>query len=260
MKYFATAIIFLISINIGESEAQDRPFVIISEELQPFEYHNQEGEATGINVDLAKMIFDRMELDVEFIIRQEGPRALTRAENGEVDAILSVSYVPDREEFLTYPNGFAQGENYMWISEYVFFVRPDDRQKLLNIDFNEIRDQGLTVGIIEGVSYEPEFWDADLKLLKSSNEEENFQNLIDGNVDLILTDRTLGDASARAMGVRNQLEMLPQSYFSKPYTIGFVSASDHPSLDLIVEEFFSQLDDLRARGIARTIFMQHIRR
>lgn len=246
--------------NVISVYGQDRPFVVVSEVIPPFEYLDANGQPTGINVDLSKMIFERLGIEAEFIVRSEGDRALSRAQNNQVDAILSISYVPQREEYLLYPPGFENGENYMWISEYVFFVQLGDRDRFRNLTFDDIRKQGLTVGVIEGVSYEPEFWEAELNVIKSVNERENFQRLIDGEVDLVLTDRTLGDAAVRRMGVRDELEILPQSYFSKPYTIAFVKGSDYPNKEELIEKYFAELEDLRARGVARNVFLKHIRR
>lgn len=241
--------------------AQNPRITVISESLPPFEYLNSEGQATGINVDLAALIFERMGVQAEFIIRQSGDRALERARNGEVDIILSVSHVPEREAFLRYPKNFDQGENFMWISEYVFYSRAEQREEFANItNLQRVKNRNLTVGIIEGVSYEQEFWDAELTVVRSANESENFQNLLRGRVDLVLTDRTLGEAATRRMGIRDELFVLPQSYFSKPYTLAFSKQSSVENQDEFLERFFAELEDLRTRGMARTIFLRHIRR
>lgn len=253
--------VFLVLFFFGSTVSYAQQITVISEYLPPFEYLDEEGQPTGINVDLARLVFDRMGVDAEFIIRREGDRALTRAQNGEVDLILSVSYVPEREEFLVYPANFSQGQNQMWVSEYVFFSRTEMRDEYTPLtNLEAIKYAGLSVGIIEGVSYEPELWEADLNLVKSSDERANFERLLAGEIDLILTDRTLGDMYARRMGVRDDLAILPQSYFSKPYTIAISKGSSIEDKEAFLEAFFTELDDLRLRGMARTIFLQHMRR
>lgn len=245
--------------------AQNNSFTVISEELPPFEYFDEDGLPTGISVDMAREAFEQIGVEAEFIIRQEGPRALERAKQGEVDAILSISYSPDRESFLTYPEGFVTEsddedvEDFMWISEYVLFAHNENVSLFEDLSLKQVEREDLTVGVIEGVSYDDRFWELDIEVVEAANEEENFTNLVDGDVDLVLSDVNIGEVNARYYDLWDQIDSLNRTHFTKSYTMALVNESDHPKAGKVLNEFYDVLEEMRQVGTARNLFLELVR-
>ena len=196
----------------ARQEKPSRPFIIVSESIPPFEYMNN-GEADGINIQLVKMVMSSLELDYEIRIASD-VRALELARQGKADALLSVSWKPERTEFLNYPEGFdgsGSPKNFMWASEYSFFA-PKGRASLMNIDgYADAASKGLKVGYIEGVSYAPAFWDAGLKLVPGTDDESNFKKLLDGDIDIYIAEKNIARAAIKKLGIKDKVAVIPKT-------------------------------------------------
>jgi len=246
-------------LTIIKAEAQ-KPFKIGAEALIPFEYF-QDGLATGINIQLVDTIFKRMNIPYEIVFGSDEERSLDKIKKGKLDAILSISFKKDRLKTIWYPEGFDNEnnpENFMWTSEYVFFVKKGKSTAWKNLSISELKSENLVVGVVDGVSYSQEFWNSGIKVLKGNNDQENFERLLKGEIDLYLTDKTVGRFTLRSLQLDNEITYLPHKLITKPYTLGVSVKSTHPDKEKVMREFYVELEWAKKSGIARKIFMDYL--
>jgi len=252
-------LIALCLLSIVNVEAQE-PFKIGAETLIPFEY-SQDGKPTGINIQLIDTIFKRLNIPYEIVFGTDEERAFDKIKHGKLDAILSISFKEDRLKTLLYPEGFENEEtpqNFMWTSEYVFFVKKGKSTAWKNLTIKELKSENVIVGVIDGVSYSEEFWNAGIKTLKGNNDQENFERLQKGEIDLYLTDKTIGRFTLRSLQMDNEITYLPHKLITKPYTLAISLTSSHPDKAKVISNFYKELEWAKKSGIARKIFMEYL--
>lgn len=261
MKPFLTLLILFLFGVSSLSHAQKKPLKIGAETLIPFEYL-ESGKAKGINVALIDTLFKKMGIPYELVFGTDGNRAYDQIKSGKLDAILSISYKSDRLGYLWYPQGFEneqKPQNFMWASEYVFFTTKGKVDAYKALSLSDIKAKGLRVGVIDGVSYSEEFWNADLNVVIGKSDEDNYQKLQRGEIDLYITDKTIGRFTVKSMNLENEIGYLPQRIISKPYTIAFSTKSTHPDLETVKKQFFIELDLAKRSGLARKLFLEYLR-
>ena len=242
----------------------EKKLIIVGEGFAPFEF-TQDGKAVGIDIDIAKYIFNKMNIPVEFRI-QPWKRAWYNIETGKADAILSTSLKEKRKPYLLYPQ-----EN-MWVSEYVFFVMKDKVQPNFG-GYETAIQQKLTIGIINGNSYHPSFWQAfpyengatnfqvDLVSLQLNDQlagvnkfEQNLKKLVRGRIDLVIADKTVGLYTAKLLGLYDQITYYDIALYSKPYPMPFAKKSSYPNIEKIGNQFEQELKALKQSGKYQSFF------
>lgn len=258
MKKLIVILIAIILPLIVAAQSEKRVFKIGSETLIPFEYLKN-GEPAGINVEVVKAVFKELEIPIEFIFAEE-KRSLAMAKDGDVDGILSVSYLKDREEFLLYPEGFRKESqtDFMWASRYVFYGLNDLMAHESIQNYQDIKAKGYKVGIIKGVSYSPDFWEADLDIVYGSSDEDNFNKLLKGEIDLYLTDKTIGDYTAKSMNISDKVSSFSVKIINKLYTFALSKKSDYPGKEQLLKAFFENHELLKKKGIVKKIMYKEM--
>jgi polar amino acid transport system substrate-binding protein len=249
-------VILFFSTYYSNVEAQNSKVIFGSETLIPFEYE-ENGKPAGINVQLIDLVMKEMGRDYE-IIFPEDERSLDLARKGEIDIVMSVSYKESREDFLIYPDGFhnEQAERFMWSSEYVFFTTSNNIDAFDIDSYEDIRNQDLKVGVISGVSYNQEFWDANLNVIENASDEENFKALLNGDIDVYLTDRIIGRYTAKGMNISSQVGHFPRKFINKPYTIAVSRKSNLENKEAFLIRFFEEFELIKKKGIAKQIYLK----
>jgi polar amino acid transport system substrate-binding protein len=242
----------------------EKKLIIVGEGFAPFEF-TQDGKVVGIDIDIAKYIFNKMNIPVEFRI-QPWKRAWYNVETGKADAILSTSLKEKRKPYLLYPQ-----EN-MWVSEYVFFVMKDKVQPNF-AGYKTAIQQKLTIGIINGNSYHPSFWQAfpykngatkfhgDLVSVQLNEQldgvnkfEQNLKKLVRGRIDLVIADKTVGLYTAKLLGLHDQITYYDIALYSKPYPMPFAKKSSYPNIEKIANQFEQELKALKQSGKYQSFF------
>lgn len=221
----------------------------------PFEYL-KDGRPTGINVELVKYIMSKLRIPYE-IRFYPWARAWMMIKKGKVDATLSVSYKPSREKYLHYTAGQKAFDKtgqlpkeYLWLSEYVFFIKKKNRHKLTFKSYQQLKKAGYKIGTNKGYAYNPEFRAAKLKSsLIVNNTKEGFEALISGKIDLYPIDRTIGLTTIKDMGLEGSITYLPKILFAKPYLCPYVKTSTYPNLNRIMTDFYRELNLARQSGL-----------
>ncbi len=227
----------LLCCSINMAFADERPLLIVAEELPPFEFL-QNNEPVGINVDIAKTIFKKMRVPIVINI-MPWKRAWSFIEGGLADAVFSTSHKIDREPYLIYPT------EEMWTANYVFFVKKANKKP----NFTGYADaKNLTVGITRGNSYNEDFFKANLLLEASTDLETNIRKLAGGRIDLVPIDKEVGLATLKKLNLQNDITYYDVILFSKKYYMPFAKNSTYPNIQQIAEQFEQELIKLKASG------------
>ncbi len=223
--------------GLAVSAVHAEKLLIVGEEYAPFEF-TVDGNPVGIDVDLVGAIMQKLGVDYEIRILP-WDKAWKMIEDGEAEATLSTSRKEKREPYVWYP-----AED-MWVSEFVFFVRADRKKA----GFSGYADAGgLKVGTVKGNSYNEAFWNAKLTTVESLTLPESFQKLDRGEVDLVITDKTLGKYTLIMHPAAHPIDYYNVTLFSKGYPMPFAKKSDYPGLKKIADDFEKELAKMKKSG------------
>ncbi len=249
-------VIALLSVTLLLSNvcAAQRKLIVVGEEFAPFEFI-QSGQVVGLDIDIAKYLFSKMGIEVEFKILP-WKRAWHSIETGKADAILSTSRKDTRKPFLWYPSVD------MWISEFVFFVRKLDFDRTFN-GYESAIAKKYTIGVINGNSYHASFWQAfpykngaqmfqgDLASVELNNQldggvdlKTNLRKLSKGRFDLLIADRVVGAYTTKLLNESSYITYYEKVLFSKRYPMPFAKKSSYPNIKKVALEFEKELKTL----------------
>jgi polar amino acid transport system substrate-binding protein len=197
----------------GAQQAMGSRLRLVTAAWPPY-VHEQEGVAAGIDAELLAEISRRMgrELAIEFL---PWDTCVEMVKTGDADGIFSLNRNAEREAFLAYP------EEHNFDSASVFFARRE-----ASLAFETYADlAGKRIGVIEGYSYAGGLMETPGVILEpASSDVTNLKRLVSGAVDLAVADRLVGLHLARELGIREQLEPLPQELNSTRTYLAFSRA------------------------------------
>ncbi len=230
-----------------------RPLLFVAEQWAPFEYIRDE-ELVGIDVEVVRRVMGRLNLPYEIRL-YPWSRALMLAERGHADAVLSISYKDSRENLLYYTQDqrdFASTgalpENFLWMSEYVFFVKASRLEDLKFESYEQLKRDGIRVGTNSDYSYCPEFLRADLSHRDYPDTRSGMAALISEDIDMYPMDGKVGMSELKEMGLSDSVTFIPTPMFSKPYLCPFVRGSEIDGLEAVMNAFYRELHILRMTG------------
>lgn len=221
------------------------PLQIACDDLPPYAFL-EAGEPTGYSIEMTQAVFRRLGVAVEFRL-YPWQRAVVMAREGATDALLNVSYQPDRDNMLRYTPGQKQYletgkvDDQLWESEYVFFINRLDAGRLDSGSYQEVDAKDLRVGVNRGFSYNEEFQNASFKRVFHNRPQESMAALLNRDIDLYACDRSVGLWLAKTLKMDDQITFVPKTLFSKPYTLAFTRRATHPEVARLETEFYREL-------------------
>jgi len=230
-----------------------RPLTFVCEEWVPWEYI-EDGKVVGVDAAIVDYIMGRIGIPYKIEI-YPWSRAWMMAEKGKADAVLSISYQASREEILLYTEDQRQfaktgaiPENYLWMSEYVFFVMNQNRKSSKFESYSQLKEDGVRIGRNRDYSYCPEFMETNFEGPFYSKTEDGLLALVAGEIDLYPMDKTIGLAYLKRLGLADSVTWLEKPLFSKPYLSPFCRKSNLPDLDKVMKAFYRELRIMRSNG------------
>jgi polar amino acid transport system substrate-binding protein len=243
--------------------APARPLLIVGEENPPFEF-TQDGRPRGINSDVVAQVFKTLGVPYEIRL-YPWPRALAMMENGRADALLSVSYNPQREAFLLFTeeqkvrgSALQTPDDFLWVSDYALFYNRRYESSLRFDSLEQVRRDRYRVGINKDYSYTPAFFAAGLSLVTNVTVADCFRALLEGNTDVYCCDRTAGAAVLQKMGASREIAAFPKTVIAKPYLLGFSRISGYPGIGEVMTRFYAELRRLRDSGEYLRLYRQYV--
>ena len=226
------------------------PLVLAAPDARPTTFL-ADGKPTGMLVDVVTEAFRRTGRSVDIKI-MPWARCLSEARTGVVDGVFPIYRVPEREQFLAYPNEVL-------LPQLVVFFSRQDTMTPFGGELSELRD--VNIGIVRGTSYGKKFDEAvkDGTLQKIElvdNIEQNLKKLMRGRVALIANYRFGVLEAAEHLGLLAEIkEILPPIELIPSY-LAFAKQRDFAkSLD----DFQASLASMKKDGTYDRIVRKYLR-
>lgn len=173
MKKFLCAALAGLFLNGQIATAQE--LNLAATEWPPF--YGSDLPDNGFMTEIVVEAFSRagFDTDVAFL---PWKRAFEGSRDGKYDALFTMWYREEREEFFLFSDPLPS-------NELVFLVRAGEAGTFEGYDALK----GKTIGVVRGYAAPPGFEDAKLKVSEARDDEENLRKLLRGRVDMALTDR-----------------------------------------------------------------------
>lgn len=189
----------------------------------PSNFRDKSGVVTGSTVEYLRAFIDEIDYDTEFIGPYPFPRLLSMLKKGKIDALLGLSYVKEREEYILYPE-----EPYRVSFPNIFVLK----NGVLDRDFDIELFSKYTFSYRQGAAL-PEYLDAiedtiDIKYLSRDTWIiQSLQLLEKGRIDGIINMSNLSIISeAKKLGIYDSLSMVHIPGETDPLYLGISKASD----------------------------------
>lgn len=221
--------------------AQDTPegkgsMVMAFSEFPPFKMV-LDGTPSGVDVDLAAMVAQRMGLTLE--IREcTFADCLELLRRGDVDFITSLLRRGDRDDYLVYVQ-----PRYRNRESKGFYMRPGEEARVKTYG-----DLGaLRIGVKEGVAYAQMFdTDATLTKVEAATMYQLFRMLMDKEADAVLASRHEGDFWVKVLELEDRVARAPFSF--EQLDPVYMAISKKSPLAGRAGEFGRVLNDLVEKG------------
>ncbi|QZC95709.1 transporter substrate-binding domain-containing protein [Pseudomonas sp. ERGC3:05] len=200
---------------------------IVTEPWAPYVY-DENGSMRGLDYETTVTVFQRLGVDVEWQFLP-WKRCLAMLDQGHADGALDIFHSHDRDAQLLYPSEPLSEV------EFVLFYANARPHPAENIDDL----QGLTVGISPGYLYGDAFSESTLfNREPAASHEANFGKLSLGRIDLVITDRRVGQHVIKAMGLEGKVSQAP---FVVSRQQQFLAVRRGAGMDLLVQRFAAEL-------------------
>ena len=149
----------------------------------------------GFSTQVVRSVLGRMGVRKVRIEAYPWKRAVAMVARGRADGLFSANDTPERREFAYYP-----GESLV-VSPWVMWRRKEDRLTIKS--WEDLK--GLTVGLVGGYSYTPEFWQflrAHGRYEEVVDDLHNFKKLSAGRVDVIVAEGGNGRYLMEQLNIR----------------------------------------------------------
>lgn len=165
-----SALLFF-SVFTTPAHSNSKALRVICDEWPPYQITTND-QLGGFSTQIVKIVFSRMDIDLETIHVYPWKRAITMLEQGEADALFSANLAERRFKFALYP------KESLVLTPWVIWSREED-----NLVFDSLDDLiGKRVGMVRGYSYTPEFWSFVKKhkiYEETFDDEHNFKKKIE---------------------------------------------------------------------------------
>ena len=200
---------------------------IVTEPWAPYVYE-ENGKALGLDYETTAIVFKRLGMEVEWQFLP-WKRCLSMLETGQADGALDIFHSEERDATLLYPS-----EPLSEVQFVMFYAnaRPHPFRTL-----DELR--GLTIGISPGYLYSQDFRDSTLFTREPApSHEANFGKLVRGRIDLLITDRRVGQHLLDELNIRNKITENPTVISQQSQ---FLAVRRNAGMDLLVQRFGAEL-------------------
>lgn len=200
---------------------------IVTEPWAPYVFEDQ-GSMRGLDYETTVIVFQRLGVDVQWQFLP-WKRCLAMLEQGHADGALDIFHSHERDAQLLYPS-----EPLSEVEFVLFYAneRPQPAKSLTDL-------RGLTVGISPGYLYGDAFSQSTaFNREPAPSHEANFGKLLLGRVDLVITDRRVGQHVIKAMGLEGKVSQAPVMISRQQQ---FLAVRRGAGMDLLVQRFAAEL-------------------
>jgi polar amino acid transport system substrate-binding protein len=200
---------------------------IVTEPWAPYVYE-ENGKAQGLDYETTAIVFERLGIEVEWQFLP-WKRCLSMLEQGQADGALDIFHTDERDATLLYPSEPLSEV------EFVMFYANEHPHPFRTLD--ELR--GLTIGTSPGYLYSNDFSESTLFTREPApSHEANFGKLLRGRIDLLITDRRVGQHLLDELDIRNKISENPTIISQKNQ---YLALRRNVGMDLLVQRFSAEL-------------------
>lgn len=200
---------------------------IVTEPWAPYAYDDN-GTMRGLDYETTVIVFQRLGVEVQWQFLP-WKRCLAMLDQGHADGALDILHSQERDALLLYPSESLSDV------EFVLFYANERPHPVEGLE--ELR--GLTVGTSPGYLYDAEFSDSTLfNHEPAPSHEANFGKLMLGRIDLVITDRRVGQHAIKALGLEGKVSQAPAVVSRQPQ---FLAVRRGAGMDLLVQRFAAEL-------------------
>ncbi|WP_455929361.1 substrate-binding periplasmic protein [Pseudomonas fluorescens] len=200
---------------------------IVTEPWAPYVYDDK-GSMRGLDYETTVIVFQRLGVEVQWQFLP-WKRCLAMLDQGHADGALDIFHSHERDALLLYPSEPLSAV------EFVLFYANDRPHPAQTLD--DLR--GLTVGTSPGYLYGEAFSESGLfDREPAPSHEANFGKLSLGRIDLVITDRRVGQHVIKAMGLEGKVSQAPLVVSRQPQ---FLAVRRGAGMDLLVQRFAAEL-------------------
>ncbi|TDV60512.1 ABC transporter substrate-binding protein [Pseudomonas sp. LP_7_YM] len=188
----------------------------------------ENGKPSGLDYDTTTIVFQRMGVEVQWQFLP-WKRCLRMLQQGEADGVLDVFKARERDSLLEYPSEPMSDVN--WV-----LFQADDRPH----HFETLEDlKGLIIGVSPGYLYTPQF-DSSTSFIRepAPSHQANFGKLVRGRIDLLITDRRLGQKTLDQLKLRGQISQLSNVLTTREQ---FLALRRNAGMDALLQRFNDEL-------------------
>lgn len=242
-------------LNAGLAQAAgatcERVVVTGNPEYPPILWVDPEDDAhlVGAAVELLDMAFEGTGIQAEVLNVGPWSRAQEEVRSGRVDMLAGAFLTRERLGFMdyVYPS-FVEVPSVLFVKRGEVFPYSG---------WDDLRDKtGSTLlNNSYGMAFDT-FSREHLRIEKVSSIEQSFQTLVRGRVDYVIYERYQGLASAKQLGIEDQLEIVDGSLINEQlyYTLSHNSVCNSPPLRAILAQ---NMQDLISKGEPRRLLEKY---
>jgi polar amino acid transport system substrate-binding protein len=243
--------IFLL-FQVKAYSADTKSFTIGWEPWRPYQFKNDKGQLTGLDVELVKAIIQEMNGTIKYT---ELPwrRLLAYVKLGTYDLAAGASKTSERQAYAFFSNFYRTESN-------VLFVLKGTVKKFPFAHLSDIKNTGFQLGITNGYYYGKTF----AKLLEDPTFKKHVQGVPSDSVNIkkvlrnringFIGDMYAGVAALKKAGVRDRFEMHPVPVSSAKIHIMFSKKS---CTQKDVDQFNKALKKLQEKGNIKRIMRKY---
>ena len=200
---------------------------IVTEPWAPYVYE-EGGKTVGLDYETTAIVFQRLGIEVEWQFLP-WKRCLAMLDQGLADGALDIFHSEERDSTLLYPSEPLSDV------EFVMFYA-NERPHL----FRNLEDlTGLTVGTSPGYLYSEDFSQSTLFIREPApTHEANFGKLLRGRIDLLITDRRVGQHLLDELNLRDKISESPTVISRQSQ---YLAVRRNAGMDLLVTRFGAEL-------------------
>ncbi|WP_434709205.1 transporter substrate-binding domain-containing protein [Pseudomonas sp. R1-1] len=200
---------------------------IVTEPWAPYVYEDS-GKNLGLDYETTAIVFQRLGIEVEWQFLP-WKRCLSMLETGHADGALDIFHSAERDSTLLYPSEPLSDV------EFVMFYANDQPHPFKRLE--ELK--GLTIGTSPGYLYSEDFSQSQLFTREPApTHEANFGKLVRGRIDLLITDRRVGQHLLDELNIRSLITENPTIISRQSQ---FLAVRRNAGMDLLVQRFGAEL-------------------
>ena len=200
---------------------------IVTEPWAPYVYE-ENGQARGLDYETTAIVFQRLGIEVEWQFLP-WKRCLAMLETGQANGALDIFHSDQRDRTLLYPSEPLSDV------EFVMFYAKQRPHPFKHLD--ELK--GLTIGTSPGYLYSDDFSNSTLfNREPAPTHEANFGKLLLGRIDLLITDKRVGQHLLDSLGIRDQVSQNPTVISRQSQ---YLAVRRNAGMDLLVQRFGAEL-------------------